>query len=405
MPQNGHAAVPLGQTATAPRRLVVFPNDPIYKYYEKGEIKERYWNPQNIFDEVHLISLADNEVEAEKVSALAGRGKLFIHPVGRPKPGDLLRLSGFRDRVVEQVGRLAPDLIRAHNPSIHGWLAAQCGQHLGVPSVISIHCDYSRWRNFRILGGEYTPRFLRSLLERVLFEGYAFKQADRILPAYRFPLKYIHNFRTHDIEVIYNKVYSERYPQREYNNATGDLRILSVGRHIPGKDPRHLIRAIEGLAVELTLVGTGPLTAKVRQLTKDLGLEEQVRFVDSVPNNTIHHEYMAADIYAMAIEYGGISIPVIEAMAAGLPIVVAQPMWEDEPEVVGGDSLAVENSAAGFRDAFKKLLADPQLREQLGRGGRSRMEAIDGSRMEEREAELFLELIQETAPNQVLAVL
>jgi len=32
-------------------KLCVFPNDPILSYYEKGEIKNRYFNPRNLFDE------------------------------------------------------------------------------------------------------------------------------------------------------------------------------------------------------------------------------------------------------------------------------------------------------------------------------------------------------------------
>ena len=49
------------------RRFIVFPGDPLYKYFEKGEIKLRYWNPQNMFSEVHIISLCSSDIEPEKV--------------------------------------------------------------------------------------------------------------------------------------------------------------------------------------------------------------------------------------------------------------------------------------------------------------------------------------------------
>ena len=64
-------------------KLCVFPNDPIIAYYEKGEIKENYFNPENIFDEVHIISFSKNDIEEFQVQKIVGNAKLKIHPVGK----------------------------------------------------------------------------------------------------------------------------------------------------------------------------------------------------------------------------------------------------------------------------------------------------------------------------------
>ena len=53
-------------------RICIFPNDPIISYYEKGEIKERYYNPENFFDEVHIISFIDDDVKEEKITTIVG---------------------------------------------------------------------------------------------------------------------------------------------------------------------------------------------------------------------------------------------------------------------------------------------------------------------------------------------
>ena len=47
-------------------KLCVFPNDPLKSYLEKGEIKERYFNPNNLFDEVHVISPIEKDVNEEQ---------------------------------------------------------------------------------------------------------------------------------------------------------------------------------------------------------------------------------------------------------------------------------------------------------------------------------------------------
>ena len=48
-------------------KLCIFPNDPIIAYYEKGEIKPRYYNPNNFFDEIDIISLTKKDVDESKV--------------------------------------------------------------------------------------------------------------------------------------------------------------------------------------------------------------------------------------------------------------------------------------------------------------------------------------------------
>ena len=65
------------------KKICVFPNDPLIAYLKKGEIKERYFNPKNWFDEVHVISLFGEDISEEKVKPLAGDADLFIHKFGK----------------------------------------------------------------------------------------------------------------------------------------------------------------------------------------------------------------------------------------------------------------------------------------------------------------------------------
>ncbi len=65
------------------KKLCVFPNDPLEAYYKKGEIKPRYFNPKNLFDEVHVISLFDKDIDEEKVKIVAGNALFKIHTIGK----------------------------------------------------------------------------------------------------------------------------------------------------------------------------------------------------------------------------------------------------------------------------------------------------------------------------------
>ena len=52
------------------KKLCVFPNDPLQAYFDKGELKEKYYNPNNFFDEIHFISLTDQDIEVEKIQKI-----------------------------------------------------------------------------------------------------------------------------------------------------------------------------------------------------------------------------------------------------------------------------------------------------------------------------------------------
>ena len=60
-------------------KVLIFPNDPLIAYLEKGELKDRYFNPNNIFDEVHFITFADKECKVKDIQKTIGDAKGYIY--------------------------------------------------------------------------------------------------------------------------------------------------------------------------------------------------------------------------------------------------------------------------------------------------------------------------------------
>ena len=60
-------------------KLCVFPNDPLKEYFKKGEIKDRYFNPNNIFNEIHVISFTDSEIDEESIKKIVDKQGDSIH--------------------------------------------------------------------------------------------------------------------------------------------------------------------------------------------------------------------------------------------------------------------------------------------------------------------------------------
>jgi len=105
---------------------------------------------------------------------------------------------------------------------------------------------------------------------------------------------------------------------------TGD--IISIGTLEPRKNQAYLLSVLSeakkmGFTYSLTLVGDGPDRARLSAMAKDLGLEDQVRFLGFQPNGA---RYIAGHrTYAHSSLMESFGLVLVEAMAHGIPVVAA----------------------------------------------------------------------------------
>ena len=356
-------------------RLVVIPADPLYKYYAKGEIKARYWNPCGLFDEVHIISMAPQDIAEEKVQVLVGDARLRIHAIGRPT---MWTLPLYFSKVRRLIAAINPDLIRAHGPWHTGSLAVHAGRALDIPALVSVHSDRDAQRR-------HEPSLLLQMVRPL--ENYTLRKASVVICVSDYLHAYASRHGAKRTYTVYNKVYCEDFITQRGKKREGVLQVLSVMRLDRAKNPESLIDAIAPLDMHLKLIGQGELEEALRRRVRDLNLADRVEFIRQVPNVEIAEHYQKADIFAMATHYEGFCIPVLEAMAAGLPIVASA--TGPIPEVLGDTGLLVENNATAFSNALANLQNDVQWREVLGAAARQRAEVINGQQMEERETNLY----------------
>ena len=328
---------------------------------------------------MHILSLAPRDIEPAKVQTLGGDARIYIYPIGRPTMWTLPHFFGRVKRLVREIG---PDLIRAHGPWHTGSLAVRTGRTLDIPSVVSIHSDRDQQRRFE-------PSLLLHMVRPL--ERYSLSKASVVLCMSDYLHDYAGRHGATRIFTVYNKVYCDRFATRLSNRVDGPLRVLSVMRLDRAKHPECLIEAIAPLDVHLKLIGQGELEESLRELVTRLGLQDRCEFVRQVPNSEIAVHYLAADVFAMATHYEGFCIPILEAMAAGLPVVASD--TGPIPEVLGGTGWVVEKRPAVFTQALAALAADAKLRARMGAAARLRAEQVDGMLMEHREAQLYQALI------------
>ncbi len=373
-------------------RLCVFPNDPLSAYIAKGEIKPRYFNPKNIFDDIHVISLFDSDANEDEVKQVAGDAKFKIHIVGKTT---LLNVKSKRKEVTNLIKTINPDVIRAYNPLLQGWLAVETGKELNIPVVISLMGDYDRDLRHFAKKNRDIKSYLKLSYTKKFLESHSIKNADAIIIIYEFIRSYAQKMGAKNIHLIYNRIDLSQFSSNtEPAFEESKPIVICVGRLMKEKNQECLIRAIKELDVKLLLIGDGPQYEELSNLVKEIGIQDKVRFERAIPHKDIHRYYASADVFALPIKYGGFAIPVLEAAASGLPVILPKQEFDANPELVKDFALLVDNNPESFRDAIKKLITEKETCEKMISAGLDTVKRINSDLMEEKEKELYLSLIK-----------
>src|SRR3989337_1740698 len=172
--------------------------------------------------------------------------------------------------------------------------------------------------------------------------------------------------------------------------------IISVGRLIDQKNHSYLIQAMKELDAKLLLIGDGPNFESLNKMIHTLDIEDRVEMIKRVPNDELPQYYASCDVYVQPMEnLGGIPIPVLEAMAFGLPVVMSRHS-SDYSEIIDDAVDFVEHNPESFFNAFNKILSDPEYKEKLKRKSLNVITKISGEKMEEEELSLYRKLIDKT---------
>jgi glycosyltransferase involved in cell wall biosynthesis len=149
-----------------------------------------------------------------------------------------------------------------------------------------------------------------------------------------------------------------------------------VGRLVPVKNYRTLVEAFAKATeqdhdLELVLVGDGPDRGRLEALAAELDVDDAIKFTGFIPRKEVYQQLATSDIFAICSRSEGFCVAVVEAMAAGLPVVVSN--IDVFKEVVGTcGRFAPPESAESFASEFVDLAADETQRKYEGDGCKRR---------------------------------
>ncbi|NLV56976.1 MAG: glycosyltransferase family 4 protein [Acidimicrobiales bacterium] len=187
----------------------------------------------------------------------------------------------------------------------------------------------------------------------------------------------------------------DRVPGRLITTASADVAMKGLA---------YLLEALAKLRVErpelhLTVIGRKKEGGKSAETIDRLGLTDHVEFVTGVSDQRIVELYSEAELAVVPSLYEGFSLPAIEAMSCGVPVVATT--GGALPEVVGPDGETALLVPPGDSEALAAKIAwaldHPGVRRKVGQGGRERVKAQWSWRhTAERTVEQYRALLAET---------
>ena len=180
---------------------------------------------------------------------------------------------------------------------------------------------------------------------------------------------------------------------------------LAVGRLAPNKAIEDTVAALLAYrlrhdpAAELLVIGKPALpgyAAALRRYVADLGLIDAVHFVGRVSDAVLTAAYADADVLVVSSEHEGFCLPVVEAMAHGLPVVAFRE--GALPEVLGdGGVLLYSKDPLAVADAVRRLQTDDPWRAQRVAAGRAHLPSLGLATAGERLVDLLM-AVRDGAP-------
>ncbi len=299
-------------------------------------------------------------------------------------------ISGFF-KCIKICRKFKPDIIHAHWPFPHAYIALGAAKLFRIPLVLNFH------------GAELLlirkKKWVKPLLK------FAIGQAQAVFANSSFTASKIKALRNVDVEwspygttleggslplasatasaTPSNGGHPRNAP--EPHPVKGKFKILFVGRHIERKGICYLIEAAKYLPrdqFEIRIVGVGDLTEELKKLASESATPNsaEIIFTGKLSPEALANEYRTANVFTLPAivdskgDTEGLGVVLIEAMELGLPIVASNVGGIPDVVVNGVSGILVpEKDPQALASAYKRLAAEPELVKQLLAGSRKRI--------------------------------
>ncbi len=280
-------------------------------------------------------------------------------------------------KIYNLTSRLNIDIIHSHAPFSMGFQALRVSEKLGIPHVHTYHTLLTEYRH-------YIPLPFRPTEEAVKeFSAWFCNLTDTVIaPTDKIKEELLGYGVTVPIHVLPTGIDVENFRKpltfsvkQKHSIPQNHKIILFAGRIAKEKNVDFLLEAFTLLRaslrnVTLIMAGNGPEMQEILHKARRLGLEKNVILTGYVNRDVLVEYYRQADVFAFASVTETQGLVVLEALAAGLPVVaVAKEGVKDVLRNEVGCLLLEEVEVASFVKALEKMLKDEEFSKEMSKKG------------------------------------
>jgi glycosyltransferase involved in cell wall biosynthesis len=284
----------------------------------------------------------------------------------------------FLRRIGQAVRDFRPDLIHLHHPFWLGSLGLLLAHRLRVPAVFTYHTRLEHYAHFVPLPG----MLFRNLISHALIKRFANKCDAVIVPTYSAE-EYLRMIGVKQPVFVqptgidyrrFQEVPEGQVARLRASLGIGDERVLiSVSRLSNEKNIDFLIDAIVSLreqterAFLVLMIGDGHQRERLHRRIDELDLARHFRLLGGVPPEEMALYYRLSELFLFASKSETQGMVLLEAMAAGLPVVAVRSSGIDDEVRQGYNGFKTPENIAQWCARVILLREDDRLREEMSR--------------------------------------
>ncbi len=304
-------------------------------------------------------------------------------------------------RLFRRIAGLKPDVIHSQHPFSVGRAGAAIAQRLDLPLVYTFHTQYEQYAH-------YVPfnRPLVQWLTRRVVAAYASRCDVVVCPAPSIVTLLRSYGISRPVAVVNNGIDLTSFEQARSDGLRRRLGIsaaapvaIFAGRLAVEKNLDFMLAAFGAVTREvadarLLLVGEGADADRLRRVVRSRRLDGRVVFTGRVPYEEIPSYYAASDVFVMTSLTEVRPLAILEAMAAGLPIVAVDASGAADTITSGADGLLAPGDVPAFAQVLSRLLRSADLRHRLGAQARITARQYSIFTTTRRLAEIYAQTIE-----------
>ncbi|MFG6666947.1 glycosyltransferase [Halomonas sp. HNIBRBA4712] len=311
----------------------------------------------------------------------------------------------FNRRFRQRLRAFRPDIIHVHHPFWLGSMGLWMGRRLNVPVIYTYHTRLEHYAHFVPLPGA----LFRNLISHYLIKRFSNRSSGVIVPTYSAE-EYLRMIGVKTPTLVQpTGIDTRRFAaanereiatlKQRFALADDERVLVSVSRISKEKNIGFMLEALFDLKAQgaerfrLLLIGDGPDRDAVAARIEALSLSSEVTLVGAVAPDAMASYYHLGDLFVFASTSETQGMVILEAMAAGLPVVAVRSSGIDDVVRDGFNGYKTPQNHRVWGQRVSELMEDPALRERLGRQAQTFAEDYDVERFGEAVTHFYAETL------------